>query len=716
MTNLLRYLEIFAKRKFCFIFLILIIVGIPLLLSYNYKPVYKATANLKILLRDTTTSYGDIMSNVGVYEFIQDSKVDDTFFEMAQNEQSLTKVISKLQLTDDDGNLLAPEDVIINNDLYLFLRSEGFGVELAGNGAEIIAVNGYSTEPYRAVDIANTATDLFIKLNADIFRNQAKLAVKALEKRITVTRSKISQLERTRFEILKKNSIIDISKQIETAIENYYVYIDQYKQQKRTSMENSRKLKELSSTIEQIPEFSMSSKVMERNQLIDTYKNQIIDLEKNIAKLRVDVTESHPDVIALKKQLNIVKNTMRKELDSILSEKTFARDSYYAELFKNYYDLKINIEVNKTTKKILKQMIDSSKNEMLHLKTIELTTNNTDRKISSLNSKLKELTEGLETAKLVIAMEPANVALLNYAQTSSVNKASPYFPNRKKFLYISFFLGIAAGFAFILIAEYTDDTIKNVNDASDIFPANFILGLPCLREKPHWYRNYPLLKELLKLPNLKGKPLWNTRKNIQKELIENKHLKENVWNIIAGFSVYSKGLIPKTILFTGTESDIGTTTTASCIACALALQGKKTLFLNISRKPDNFSRFKNSEKEPKEKNSILQQQILHSEIEGLDFLNFYESTKLSSLTMIDDFSYQFKNMNYDHIIVNSDPIVSHNDTIFISHFVDTVSIITQLRKTQKNILKDALDKVCKLENKNLCIIINPLYKATIFQI
>lgn len=682
MSSINTLIDLLKRRKAIIIYSVIIFSILPLIFSTFFSPSYKASSHLRLMIHSTQVQLiPDLSNNIGVFEYTDKVKVDNTFYAMIKNPDSLKNIISKMNITDRKGNPVDPGKLDISSEFNLFFKHEGIGTDVVQSG-EVIEIKGYGRTPERAVQITNAAVDAFAELYANIFKNAAKVVIKAAGKRLAAVEEQLKNIEKEKFEFLKKNSIVDISSEMDQAVKQYYNYLDSLNQNTRSVEEGKKNLKEMEAVIKKVPELYLTDKIIERNSLIDSYKSQIVTLETTIAKQKVDYTELHPDIISSKKQIEELRNAIHKEIDRILGNETFSRNSYYTDLEKRLYDTKINLEVYKTTESVLRKFCDITQKKMLNMKEIELTTKYLDREQSSLASEFTTLNKAIANADILMNLSPSNLAVLNYADLAAIKK-TPYFPDKKKFLAISLFLGLTIAFALILVEEYSDKAIKSLVEGTRLFPNGMIVGLPEIKKGLAGKRQEPGLKELA----------------------ERSDIRHAAWNIISGIATHSGGNIPKTILLTGTESGVGTTTTAFIVAKELASHGKRVLLMNVSSK-DIPHEIGSITPYRSEKGYSLRDSIIESSIEGLSILNVKTGMKLNSIITITDLQEQMDRLDYDCIIIDSDPALKSNDAVYVSRYAGLIIVVAKLQKTPQDVIQSALLSFGGAENKKSCVLIN----------
>lgn len=665
MSSLDRFIEIVRRRKYLIIASVLIFALIPLVLSFFYKPVYKASSHMRILLHETQSQFPvDMPDRIGAFEYADKNKVDNTFFAMLKNPKSLKQVIAALGIKDKQGRPVNPGKFLVSNDFSLFFKQEGIGVDVVESG-EVIELIAYSHSPKRAEEIANATVDSFTELYADIFRNEAKIAQKAMSERLAKMEEELGRVERKRYELLKANSLVDITTELDQVLKQHYSYVDLLNQNGRSIEEGKKSLREIEATIKKIPELQTSDKVIERNPLIDDYKKQIVTLEATIAKMKGERTEQHPEIVTTRKQIEELRQAIHEEIDRLLSNETFSRNSYYTDLEKRLWDTKINLEVYNTTGEVLRKLIRSTQNRMFGMKEVELQIKGIDREQSALSTEYSSIIKGLVLIEVLLKMKPSNLVVLNYADASLIQ--APHFPNRKKLLALSVFLGLTMGFALVLLEEYSDKSLRDLAEAGRLLPSRPLLGLPEVRKKGFF--------------SGKGESF--------DALMEREEVRRAAWNIISGAAALTGGKLPRSLLFTGAEPKVGTTTAAYVVARELALQGKRVFFFNISSREIRREEGK-KDALPAVKGFPLKRYVFESGVPGLSVLDFRRETGIGSAALVEDLAEQLRQMDYDCIIMDSDALSTSNDSLFAARFAEAVLVVARFRGTPMDSIEAVL--------------------------
>ena len=207
--ELRRYLEIILKHRWVIIQSVVIITLTVFIGSYMQKPVYQA--GVKILVQQSGTNIGVLSDLAKMGELTGVSRTSNpisTQIELIKTRPIIDAVIKKLMLKDKKGDPLSYRS-ILNNMSVRPIRM-----------TDIIQVNIQSTDPKKAMDIANTLGEVYVEHNQKLNQEEARKAKEFIESQLSQTGKELSLAEAT----LEKR--INIAKLARSTRVSEQIYID----------------------------------------------------------------------------------------------------------------------------------------------------------------------------------------------------------------------------------------------------------------------------------------------------------------------------------------------------------------------------------------------------------------------------------------------------------------------------------------------------------
>lgn len=198
------------------------------------------------------------------------------------------------------------------------------------------------------------------------------------------------------------------------------------------------------------------------------------------------------------------------------------------------------------------RQITAMRNDLLKIPEIQINYTTTRRIADSMVSVYQSLLGDLEKAKVLRAMNMANVSVLERAQITPLHKKySIHFPRKKLLLLVGILLGGTMGIFIVFFREYLDDTIKEPEEVQDFLDQHLLGIIPITRQ--------PLAMQPFS-PQFLGKTA----------------------TIVMGIKFIAKGTLPKSFTVTSYGRGEGKTFFSSALGYVTAESGKKTLLVDLN--------------------------------------------------------------------------------------------------------------------------------------
>ena len=269
-----------------------------------------------------------------------------------------------------------------------------------------------------------------------------------------------------------------------------------------------------------------------------------------------------------------------------------------------------------------------------------------------------------EEARISKAATVANIRVIDKA----IPSRTPIEPQKGKNALVSFLLGFILSLIFAFYTEYTDTSLKTVEDARRRLTLPIFGIIPQL---PHSEANGHPKRELITVEDLKStvtEAYRSLRTNIQFADLENKN---------------------KCFLITSSGPGEGKSTTAANIAITLAYAEMPTVLIDADfRKPVIHSLF-GLEQEPGITNYLasdmpLSDVIKHTDTKNLDVITVGiippNPSELLNKSKVDMLIKELKK-HYSYIIFDTAPILPVTDPAILGSKVDGAFIVVELGKT-----------------------------------
>ena len=508
-------------------------------------------------------------------------------------------------------------------------------IEEMGEMTNILRVSCKNRDPYLASLITNELIKAYIELSVQRMSQEASQALDFISAQLKITNNNLDHSEQVMDEFKRKHGVLSFSVETEAAIQRI-------SDLERTKLDIALKIKDANS----LKDMLLKPGANLQDYLISGSDPVLGSMVQDLAKLEIqkksmleEYTEKYPGVIDLNTQIAASKEKIREIIGSTINQLNIQKKN--VTLTEDAY--------HKSLSNLPKTMRDYA-----HL----------ERDLV-VNEELYDfLLKKHEEARISKAATVANIRIIDEAIPSK----EPIEPKKAKNALVSFLLGFILSLVFAFYTEYTDTSLKTVEDARRRLTLPIFGIIPQL---PHNEANGKEKRELITVEDLKStvtEAYRSLRTNIQFADLENKN---------------------KCFLITSSGPGEGKSTTAANIAITLAYAEMPTVLIDADfRKPVIHSLF-NIGQEPGITNYLVSDipitdVIKHTSTKNLDVIPVGiippNPSELLNKSKVDAMIKELKK-HYNYIIFDTAPILPVTDPAILGSKVDGAFIVVELGKT-----------------------------------
>jgi polysaccharide biosynthesis transport protein len=373
--------------------------------------------------------------------------------------------------------------------------------------------------------------------------------------------------------------------------------------------------------------------------------------------------------------------------------------------------LKSEYEVAARDEQALKAALNLSKGDAVQQNQDAIQFNLLKQEVDTAQALYKDFLQKTSQAQVEVAQQHNNLRLIQPAKVPG----SPVGPARFRMIMFAFFLSLAGGIGLAYGLEFLDNTIKTVEDVGRY------MRLPALGIIPALASTNP--SKLGK--GKKGRKLAGSS-SIQEvalrgydmerlKVLETRSTAAEAYRVVRTSMLLSAaGSPPKTILVTSGQPGEGKTTTAVNTAISLAQLGASVLIIDCDmRKPSAHKIFGLD-------NMQGLSTYLSRDIKVESLIHELQIPNLSLLTsgaippnpaeLIS--SERMKNLlhelgeRYDHILIDSPPLINVTDPVILSTMVDGVILVVHGGKSTRGVAQRARQDLVSVGAKIFGVVLN----------
>lgn len=650
------YWKILTKRAWTIITSAFVITTIVAIYSYKEKPAYRATAEVEV---DSETP--DVQS---VNELYQTVPTDPTFLQtqvdVLDSDNLAWQTIQQLKL---DHNPAFNPGVSIHRsgrqetqtarETKLIRRfSKALHVGLA-TGSRVIKVSFESSDPYLAARVANTVVSNYQEYNFLTKYDSAREASGWMQQQLNTLKVKVEKSQQALVNYERENSIVNINGK-ENIQEQRLADLSQ----DLTAAQNDLAQKEaLNQLIQANPE---KVGLLSQDSLLEDMEKKYADLKTSYADSLARYGPNFPDVVRLRDQIN--------EIDSLIQQE---RKLAVERIERNYRATFARVNLLSKSVENEKAKVGNLNQSMIRYDLLKHEYDTNQQLYDSLLTRVKD-------AAVSAGLKANNVHIVDRALVPS----EPVSPRKGRNIAVGLMAGLALGIALAFIREVMDTSVKTSEDVERSIAEPVLGVIPSIRslDQP---KSWPILRRS-GTARSDTNVEWAVLKRPTSVVAESYH------TLRTAVLLSSAPSPPQVLLVTSTQPFEGKTSTSFNLAVALTQIGRKVLFIDADMRQPGLDRLIDTTDRVGFSNVLtgsgtLEQALFQTpDLPDLWFLPAGprppNPADLLSSKAMEELLATLRD-SFDHLVVDTPPVLMVTDATVLSSFVDGVILVTESQVT-----------------------------------
>jgi succinoglycan biosynthesis transport protein ExoP len=690
-VHLRDYWKVIQKRRWIVIAFFLIVLIVTAVGTFTMEPVYRGTATIQINKENPQiVDFKEVFAvNTMDLDYYQ------TQYKILESRTLARRVVKTLKLSEHPEFQPKPETTFEQWKSNLWGSLSGiFGspsMEASEDGEEASLISDFvaklKIEPIRnsrlvkihfdsnsrplSAQVSNSLAAAYIQQNLEARFVSTEQAKEWLGKQLEDLKAKVERADEDLQAFGSRHDILSLEEK-----ENVTMQRLTELNETLTKAEAERMSKEALYKQTQARNFDSFPSILE-NKLIQDLKQTYIQLEAQYMKLSETFKPEYPEMVRLKNQMEVLQKRLNSEIDKMVLG---VRSDYESSLRKEA---------------LLRQAFQQQKAKALEMKDKGIQYNILKREADTNRELYKGLLMRMKEAGVSAGITASNIQIVDPAELPT----QPYKPNKRQNLLLAAVVGLFLGVGLAFFFEYLDNTIKTPEDLEQW------ARLPSFGMVPETSTNG-------------GRGRLGKGVSYPVELITYGHpksmLSEAYRSIRTSILLSSPEKPPKMIAVTSPNPGEGKTTTVTNTAIALSQTGAQVLIIDADMRKPRVHKIFNHENGTGLSTFLsghgdLESIIKKSEVPNLFYIPVGPIPPNPSELLGSNL---FKKMletleaRFDHILVDSPPVLGFADAIVLSSSVNGVILTVLGGKTPRWALQRAKEALQQTNTKILGVVIN----------
>ena len=675
--ELARIWEIILRKRLLIIQAALVAGLVAFIASYAAVPSYDAYC--KILLLQAKKGVIDIGA-VGsqLASMIKTSADVDVNRVVAASRPYVDRMVYRLQLRDDDGNLIRADQPEVTTIKARFFPQASINVTQYRD-TDILQIKGTSTDAEEAMMMANTLAEIMVDQNQEMMRAEYRSAGEFLQNQLKKVKDAYNKALFDLTDFMKKEKTLDLKTETKLVAEKMAELFVQKEDNIIDLAETRAKLDQLKKQLaRQDPDFVEASTLKESPQ-IEILKKRLTQLRLDYSEATFELTERHPRVLSLGEQIRMAEGALKREIE------------VYRSSAPELVALETRIVALEAHLKGVNAVIEKYLGDLGGLPDKTLKRESLGMELNVTQGTYKSLLDSLYQMGMAEATTLSEIRIIERA----VKPGAPQSPNKTLNTCLGCFVGLVFGLGVAFLMEYLADTVRTAEDVYEFRPVDLIGMIPGF--------------EAGRLPLISGKdpndPLYESYRNIKNYLKMNKSA-------------------VKAVLITSAGPGEGKSTTVVNLGISVCREGKKVAIVDMDLRRASLHTYFDLPNEVGVADVLrgktsLDEALQPTGIEGLSIISsgppptdpggLIESEQMGRLISA-------LKTRFDMVLLDSAPVLIKSDVLVLSTYVDGSIIVMESTKTTRRAVHEVLDLLAKAHIRPLGLVLNrvPIQKGKHF--
>ncbi|MEK6288243.1 MAG: polysaccharide biosynthesis tyrosine autokinase [Acidobacteriota bacterium] len=529
----------------------------------------------------------------------------------------------------------------------------------------MLVVSFSHTDPVLAADIVDNIAQVFIKRSYESKTEKYTNASEWLDKSTRELKASVERAERELADYSSGHNIYSADARENLAVEKLTkLHGEATRTQTERMLKQSLYEEVKAGRVSQLPESFSDPRTTELQKRLGELKVQLSQLE-------ITYGPKHPKVVAAKEEMAAIQTQIDDSRSSL------------QERLKADYERAVRDEGSLGT------ALAVAKAEAAQQNQAAIQFNILKKNVEIANSLYTEFLQKMNQAKIQEHEQHSGVKMIDPPQVPT----SPVAPNRPRTILIGFMVSLLAGVGLVFFLEYLDNTVKTVEDVSRYTQLPALSVIPAISgRKPRLLTSGSNGKK----KSTAGLGNGGHIRTDQMSVLDSRSSVAEAYRVLrTSVLLSSVDRPPKTILITSGQPGEGKTTTVVNTAISLAQLGASVLIIDCDlRKPSTHKVL--GVDQSRGLSTYLSRDVdINDVIQKLPIANLSllpcgpippnPSEMISSAKMKQ--MLQTLSETYDHIIIDSPPLLKVTDPVILSTMVDGVILVVHGGKSTRDVVR-----------------------------
>ncbi|MCB9797703.1 MAG: polysaccharide biosynthesis tyrosine autokinase [Alphaproteobacteria bacterium] len=672
--ELLSLIRALGRRRWLLVQSVVFFTVLGLVSAILLPKNYQASARVMVSSSDASSA---VLSELGLQELALgmsgESEEIANHIALATSRPVLTELIRRLQLRDDEGELLEPEKVLVPG-LTGGLFAEPVIEVKQQQGTDLVYFTATSNDPEQSRVMADALAEIYIAETRERARQETRAAREFVEERLGIVRGEFDSALAEIADVQQREQILDLDAELRSAVSRLSELMLAAEENVGRISELRAQMGELKGIHGQEDIDNVSPITVAENPDIRSLREVLLTLQVQREGLLLEKTELHPDVRRIDAQLRAAEEALALALDvqHELNPGLVKLRTELAGLLER--GVEINAAIDRTVSRF-----SVYPDKMRRMAQLQLAANAAEEVYRSLQAQSYQIAvaEAMSASPMQM-VEPAVAPDRQVSPKPLVNTI------------LGGALGVLFGLALVALMEYIDDSVRSPEELGELLPYGQLGVIP--------------------------KHAAGVGQSVA-QLPATDPLAEAFRTLRGGLLFSSPDAALRSVVFSSSLPGEGKSTVLANLAVIFAQAGERTLVLDCDLRRPTQHRFHQATNNAKGLSQVLlggvslEEAIQDTGVQNLSLLaagatppdpgRLVESERLATLL-------ESLKGRYDRVLIDAPPALVVQDALTLATRADGLVLVVEAGATSRRVLGDLERRLAERKLQPLGLVLNKM--------
>ena len=330
-------------------------------------------------------------------------------------------------------------------------RFKGSLSALPVKGSNVIKVSFKHNDPQVAARAVNQLIESFKVKHIEIFKNPR---ASFMEKQLAAYRQRLQESEEVLEAFKQKNGVFSLDQQKSLLLRQQSEFNTSSKEAQRGIHQLQQQISTVTSQIQTIPKYELSSTNKGKSKNIDDAQNKLLNLQIREQELLAKYDGSNRRIANVRKEIHLIEDYLAHNgLKEVDARETLSKNATYATLEGSLLQAQTELSAQEALIADLEQQLNQVNGELQDLDAHEMELRKLERELATNESNFTNYVSKLEDARTEEELDLMRKVNISVIQKATV-PLGPIAPNKKFNLLVGILLGLGSGLALAIFSEY----------------------------------------------------------------------------------------------------------------------------------------------------------------------------------------------------------------------------------------------------------------------